>query len=144
MLFRAWESEQYWNSTTLLHSYSVQHWFLNTGCIEYEYNVDIILLLQIHKFRKILIILIIDSNHSSTFTVLVVAAFTKKEEKKKNTKTARKASTKPSTEYCSVNMIRIILISCFVYMLVHRELKSTTLCVLLSMSMMSISNFEYV
>ena len=37
------------------------------------------LLIQIHKFRKILIIHINDSNHSSVYTVLVVAAFTKKE-----------------------------------------------------------------
>ena len=59
---------------------------------------------------EILIILINDSNglnHSSKFSVLVVAAFRKKRRKNK-TKTVSKASTQPSTEYCSVRIILII------------------------------------
>ena len=89
--------QQHWNSTTLIHSYSVQYWFISTGCNEYEYNFDIKLehskyvwfirlLIQIHEFRKLLIILINgsnDLNHPSKFTVLVVFAFTKKEERKR-------------------------------------------------------------
>ena len=42
------------------------------------------LLIQIHKFGKILVILINDSNNSPIFTVLVVVALTKK--KKENEK----------------------------------------------------------
>ena len=38
-------SHQYWNSTTLIHSYSVQHWFISTGCKEHEHNVDIKLII---------------------------------------------------------------------------------------------------
>ena len=50
-----------------------------------EYVRFIRLLIQIHKFRKILIIFINDSSDSnqSTFAVLVVDAFTKKEERKR-------------------------------------------------------------
>ena len=29
-----------WNSTTLTHSWSMQHWFISTGCNEYEYDDD--------------------------------------------------------------------------------------------------------
>ena len=41
MKFWVWVSQQYWNSSTLIHSYSVQHWFISTGCNSYEYNIDI-------------------------------------------------------------------------------------------------------
>ena len=61
-----------------------------------------------YSFTKILIRLINDSNHSSKFTALVVVAFTK-EEKLKKIKTASKAYTQPSSEYCSV-CTRIIFI----------------------------------
>ena len=82
-----------------------------------------------------------DSNHSSTFAVLVIAAFIKKRRKKK-TKPASNANTQPSTEYYSVRM-QIIIILCFMYMTIHGESKSTTSCVLSSMSRISTSNFEY-
>ena len=84
-------------------SYSVEHWFITTGYNGYAYNVDIkliifeiclilihLILIQIHKFRKILRIRIngsSDSNHSSRFTVVVVVAFTKKEKDKAGTHT---------------------------------------------------------
>ena len=93
------------------------------------------LLIQIQRFRKILIILINDSNksnHSSKSTAFIGGAFTKKRRKKK-TSTTRKPNTQPSTEHCSVRM-RIILILC-------RRVETS--CVLLSISMMSTSNFEY-
>ena len=45
-------------------------------------------------------------------------------------------------EYYRVHM-RIILILFFVYIPIHEESKSTTLCVLLNMSKMSTSNFKY-
>ena len=57
--------------------------------------------------------------------------------KTEKTKTASKANTQPSTEYCSVRMPIIIILS------IHGGSKSTTSCVLLSMSTMSSSNFEY-
>ena len=41
MKFWVWVSQQYWNPTTLIQSYSVQHWFICTSFNEYEYNVDI-------------------------------------------------------------------------------------------------------
>ena len=66
------------------------------------------LLIQINRFRKILINDSNDSNHSQKFTVLVVTAFTKKKKEKK-TKAASKAEIQPSTEYCSI-CTRIILI----------------------------------
>ena len=34
-------SQQYWNSTTLTHSYSLRHWFISASCNDYECNVDI-------------------------------------------------------------------------------------------------------
>ena len=99
-------SQQYWNSTILIHLYSLQHWFINTDCSEYDYNFDIkhisfdiyvwfiLLLIQIQNFRKILIILINDLNdsNSSKFTVLVVVAVTKTKKRKKKTKPASKAN----------------------------------------------------
>ena len=111
-----WASQQYWNSITLIHSYSLQHWFLSTGCNKYEYEAITfeICFIQFHKFRKILLILIndsSDSNHSSKFAVLVVVAFTKKKSKEKKTKIASKANTQSASEYCSVginNIVRIV------------------------------------
>ena len=76
-----------------------------------------------------------DSNHSSILTVLVVVAFTKKSIKKK-AMIASKANAQTSTEYCSVRM-RIILILSFVYMLSHKESKSTKSRLLLGMSIMN-------
>ena len=61
-----------------------------------------------------------------------------KERSKKRSKTVSKANTQSPCEYYSVHT-RIIFILCFVYMSIHRESKS---CLLLSMSMMSTSNFE--
>ena len=58
------------------------------------------------------------------------------------TKTAMKVNTQCSIEYCSVST-GIVPILRFLYMLSHRESKSTTSYVLLSMSTMSTSNFEY-
>ena len=66
----------------------------------------------------------------------------KKKKKKTKTKTASKANTQPSTEFCRVR-IRIILILWFVYMSIHGEWKSTTSCLLLSMSTMSTLDFKY-
>ena len=34
-------SQQDWDLATLIHSYSLRHWFINTGCNEHAYNVDI-------------------------------------------------------------------------------------------------------
>ena len=59
----------------------------------------------------------------------------KKKRRMKKTKTANKANTQTSSKCCSVRT-RIIHILCFVYQL-------TTSCILLSMSTMSTSNFEY-
>ena len=119
----------------------------NISCNEYEYNVHIkfipfeICLIHkathldsfFHKKKKILINRINDLsnlNHSSKFTVLAVVVFTRK----KKTKTL----SNTSTEYCSV-CTQIILVFCFVYMLSYAESKSTTWCILLSMSTMSTS-----
>ena len=42
------------NYSALIHSYSLQHWFISTDCNEYAYNVDIKLIpfamCLIHKF----------------------------------------------------------------------------------------------
>ena len=83
----------------LIHSYSIQHWFISTGCTENEHNVNIKLIIfeiclihtfiQIHRFRKILINDSNESNHSSKFIDLVVAAFTKKEESKRQRQQAK-------------------------------------------------------
>ena len=65
-----------------------------------------------------------------------------KERRNKTTKTGSKTNTQPSTEYSSVRM-RFKLILCFAYMSIHDESKSTTSSVLLSMSRMSSTSFEY-
>ena len=137
-----WFISTSWNWTTLTHSYALQHWFISTGCNEYEYNVHIKLItLEICLIHTPTHSDSNDLNHSSKFTVLVVAAFPKKKEerRKKKTKTASKANTQPSNEYCSIRM-RIILILWFFKKLGHGE---STSCVLLSMSTMCTSNFEY-
>ena len=72
--------------------------------------IHILLLIQINKFRKMLINDSNDSNHSSTLSVLVVSSFTKKEERKRQRQQAKQSQS--STKYCSVRK-RIIL--CFVY-----------------------------
>ena len=71
-------SQQYRNSTTLIQSYSSQHWFISKGCNEYEYNLDIKLItFQICLIHTPTHTDPTDSTHSSKFTVLVVT-FTKK------------------------------------------------------------------
>ena len=84
-----------------------------------------------------------DVNHSIKFAVLVVVAFTKTKKKVHKDKAASRVNTQPSSEYFSVRML-ITLILYFSYMLSYGESKSATLpYVLFSISMMSISNFEY-
>ena len=96
-----WVSHQYWNSTTLIHLYSVQDWFISTGCKEYEYNVDIKLITfeiclihtsthsdsYIWKNTYIYIYIYIliysnDSNHSSKFPVQLLLHLQKTNNKK--------------------------------------------------------------
>ena len=71
--------------------------------------------------------------------VFIVVAFGKKRRK---TKTASKVNTLLSSEYCSV-LMQSILILRFEYMLSYGASKLTASCVLLSMSTISSSNFEY-
>ena len=94
------------------------------------------LLIQINGFRKILIILINDSNdsnHSSQFTVLAVAAFTKKEERKTQRQQAKQTH--------KLLLSTAVVFVCESYLFC--DSCTTTSCILLSMSTMSTSNFEY-
>ena len=101
------------------------------------------LLIQVHKFRKILIVIKWFDWFASRIKIYSLSyCCIYKKMKKEKTKTASKANTQPSIEYCSVHMW-IIFILCFVYVSVHEEPKSTILCLLLSMNRMSISNFQY-
>ena len=78
-------------------------------------------------------------------TVLVIVAFTKNENRhisKKTERAASRANTQPSSEYFNVRT-RFIFILCFVDMLCQGESNSRTSNMLLSMNMMSTSNFEY-
>ena len=121
--------------------YTVVQWFMRAVAfcsLSLLHNYLYLLLQSIfaHEKNTILCIRVIlindssDSNHLSKFSSV---AFTKKEER----------NTQPSTEHCRVHT-RIIFILCFVYtMLSYGESKSTTSCVLLSMSTLSTSNFEY-
>ena len=73
-------------------------------------------------------------------TPLVVAAFTKKEKSKIQIQQAKQ------THNLLLSIVVFVYESYLFnawYMSIHAESKSTTLCVLLSMSMMSTSNFEY-
>ena len=71
------------NYTALIHSYSLQRWFISIGCKEFAYNINIKLMpfkiCSIHIFKKVFIIFRNESsdlNHSLKFTVV---AFTTKE-----------------------------------------------------------------
>ena len=85
--------QRYWNSTTLTHSYSVQHWFISTGSNEYEHNVDI----KLVTFEICLIHTGLLTQILSKFTVLVVAAFSKKKKKEKDKDSKQ---SKHTTFYC--------------------------------------------
>ena len=101
------------------------------------------LLIQILRFRKILINNSNNSNHSSKFTVLVVAALTQK----------RPRQQAKQTHNLLLGVAYVFFWESYLFcdsnkMSIHGELKSTTSLlsmsiVLLSMSMMSASNFEY-
>ena len=58
--------------------------------------------------------------------------------RKKKPKTASKANTQLSTEYCRVRM-RIILSLCFMYMPIHEESELTTSCLLLSIRLQTLN-----
>ena len=84
------------------------------------------------------------SNHLLKFTILVVVAFTKKEERKRQRQRQQAKQT--------LNLLlSIIVFVCESYlfcvscirMLSYGKSKSTTSCILLSMSTMSTSNFEF-
>ena len=66
------------------------------------------LLIQIRKFRRILINDSSDSNHSTKFTVLAVTELLKKRRKKKS-KASSKANKHPFTDYGSARTRIIIL-----------------------------------
>ena len=78
------------NYSDPFYSYSRQHWFVSTGCNEYEYNVCIKLILfeiyLIHapthsnKWKKLFIILINDSNQ----LVYSLSCFIYKKKKEKH------------------------------------------------------------
>ena len=124
-----------------IYSYPPQ---LCTGCNDYVWNVgikfllfeyvfSISLLIQILNFRNILIILINDSVSNCCIY-----------KKRKQTHKQKRQScmqSKHTFEYFSVRK-RIIFILCFLCMLSYRESKSTIIYVLLSMELMSTSNFE--
>ena len=126
------------------YSYSFQHWFISTGCNENEYNVDIklilfeiclihmpILLIQIHKFRKIITVLINDSKWFEWFESFIniyihSCCCIYKESRKKKTKTASKANTHNLLLSIVEFVCESYYMLCFVYMSIYEELKSTT------------------
>ena len=107
---------------TLIHSYSVQHWFKSTGCNEYAYK-------WFEWFESFI----------NIYSLCCYCIY--KEWRKKKSKRASNTNIQPSTEYCSVRMW-IILILCFVYMSNHEESKSATSCILLSLCRISTSNIK--
>ena len=114
----SWNFE-YTESTTILkfynvtwiHSYSLQRWFITTGCIEYAYKVNVNLIpfdiclihTPTHYSSRLITLTSSESSHPSKFTVLIVVAFTIKGKWHISNNEHSKA-TQPSREHFSVHM----------------------------------------
>ena len=98
-------SDSFVLTTTLIYTVQVAK-SINTTLTSNSYHSKYVwfiwLLIQFHKFRKILIILInvsSGSKYSSTFTVLVVVAFTKEEERKRQRQQAKETPNPLVSDY---------------------------------------------
>ena len=141
-----WMSQQYWNLNTLIHSYSLQDWFI----IQVAMIMSTTLTSNSYHSKYVWFICLLYYNTHKWFEWREL--FTKidslscccciyKKKRKKKTKTASKA------------IIQLLLLSIVVFVCesnlfcdsckFHGELKSTTSWVLLSTSTMSTSNLEY-